>query len=77
MSCKKGVLFCVKPNKHLPEVVLMEKREQYKLIVTYDKQGNSIEEVFSNILRQTLLSCDKSELDSPQETGVQCKAQGK
>ena len=55
----------------------MEKREQFKMIATYDNEGSSIEDVFSNILRQMLLACDKPQLDSLQATGVQYKAQDK
>ena len=55
----------------------MEKKEQFKLIVTYDSKGSSIEDVFSNIVRQRLLSCEKSGLDNSQEAEVQWEAQDK
>jgi len=55
----------------------MERKEQFKMIVTYDSKGSSIEDVFSNILRQRLLSCEQSRLDSPQGEVVQWEAQDK
>ena len=55
----------------------MERKEQFKMIVTYDSKGDSIENVFYNILRQKLLSCEKSGLDSQQAKAVQWEAQDK
>jgi len=55
----------------------MERKEQFKIIATYDSKGNSIQEVFSNILRQKLLSCKETELDSSQGEVVQYEAQDK
>jgi len=55
----------------------MERKEQFKMIVTYDSKGDSIENVFYNILRQKLLSCEKSRLDSLQGEVVQWEAQDK
>ncbi|MCL2165365.1 MAG: hypothetical protein FWH55_13495 [Oscillospiraceae bacterium] len=51
--------------------------KQFKVVVTYDSKGNTIEEVFYNILKQKLLSCEKSGLDSQQEEAVQWEAQDK
>ena len=55
----------------------MGNREQFNMVVTYDSKGDSIENVFYNIFRQKLLSCEKSGLDIPQETEVQWEAQDK
>jgi len=55
----------------------MERKEKFRMIVTYDSQGNPIEDVFSNILKQMLLSVEKSGLDSPLGEAVKYKAQDK
>ena len=55
----------------------MERKEQFRMIVSYDSQGNPIEDVFSNILKQMLLSVEKSGLDSPSGEVVESKAQDK
>jgi len=55
----------------------MEKKEQFKMIVTYDSRGDTIENVFYNILKQKLLSCEQSRLDSHQGEVVQWEAQDK
>ena len=55
----------------------MGNREQFGMIVTYDSKGDSLENVFYSILKQRLLSCEKTGLDIPQETEVQWEAQDK
>ena len=67
-------LKCISITK---EVILVEKREQFKMIVTYDNQGNSIEDIFCNILKQMLLSVEKSGFDSPPGEVVECEARDK
>jgi len=54
----------------------MEKRE-FKMIATYDSTGDTIENIFYSLIKQKLLSCDKSGLDSPKAKEVQWETQDK
>jgi len=73
----KLVLFRAKAHKHYQRGGAMESKEQFKMIVTYDSKGRSIEDVFLNVLKQRLLSCEQLQLDSPQGEVVQYEAQDK
>ena len=55
----------------------MEKKKPFKMVVTYDSNGDTIENMFYNILKQKILSCEDSGLDSQQAKEVQYKAQDK
>ena len=62
---------------NITKVVFMEKKEQFKVVTTYDSTGDTIENIFCNIFKQRLLSCEQAGLDSPQGEVVQCEAQDK